>query len=76
MPIYEYGCNKCGYEFEELVSDMEFLPRCPKCGSTETGKLMSLCARSGSKKESSGMTSSASGCGSCSGGNCASCCGK
>ena len=43
MPIYEYSCEKCGREFEELVFD-DAAPVCPHCGSRETHKLMSRCA--------------------------------
>ncbi|MDE7371059.1 MAG: zinc ribbon domain-containing protein [Desulfovibrio sp.] len=75
MPIYEYGCEKCGRDFEELVFGDE-MPACPYCGSTETHKLMSRCARC---RSDGGMSfdmappSSGGGCAGCSGGNCASC---
>ena len=44
MPIYEYKCNACQAEFEELVSGQNDLPPCPKCGSDKVSKLMSACA--------------------------------
>ena len=44
MPMYEYRCNKCGEIFEELVSSDDEKVPCPKCGSTETEKLLSACA--------------------------------
>ncbi len=33
MPIYEYRCEKCGYQFEVMqkVSD-DPITKCPKCG--------------------------------------------
>ncbi len=33
MPIYEYRCLSCGYQFEEMqrISD-EPIKTCPKCG--------------------------------------------
>jgi len=33
MPIYKYGCESCGYKFEELqkIGDKP-LEECPKCG--------------------------------------------
>ncbi len=42
MPIYEFNCNKCGEEFEEIVgmSDKE-TPPCPKCGGKDTERMMS-----------------------------------
>lgn len=76
MPIYEYGCEKCGRDFEELVFGNEF-PACPHCGSAETHKLMSCCARRrGDNSMSYGdmpTSTSGGGCAGCSGGNCASC---
>lgn len=33
MPIYEYKCNLCGYEFSQYQGIKEEpLQRCPKCG--------------------------------------------
>ena len=77
MPIYEYCCDKCGKEFEELVFD-DSTPACPYCGSSLTHKLMSsCCVRCGSDASSSGSGStgagSGGGCAGCAGGNCASC---
>ena len=75
MPIYEYGCEKCGRDFEELVFGDE-MPACPYCGSGETHKLMSRCARCRSDSAASfdmAPPSSGGGCAGCSGGNCASC---
>lgn len=43
MPIYEYKCRECGFEFEELMSSDDDSPQCPKCGSSKTEKLMSAC---------------------------------
>lgn len=40
MPIYEYRCQTCEEEFEELVSPGE-TPACPECGTTKLEKLMS-----------------------------------
>jgi len=42
MPIYEYKCQKCGKEFEELqrITDPS-LPSCPFCNGPVT-KLLSL----------------------------------
>ncbi|QGY40038.1 zinc ribbon domain-containing protein [Pseudodesulfovibrio cashew] len=81
MPIFEYQCNDCGNEFEELVFDRDECPPCPKCGSKETGKLMSAVrsrvgggpAASGGESESAPAPAASSGCAGCSGGNCSSC---
>lgn len=75
MPIYEYSCQKCGRDFEELVFD-ETPPTCPYCGSNDTQKLMSCCARRRNGAEGgeyAASTSGGGGCAGCSGGNCASC---
>ncbi len=43
MPIYEYACQECGDEFEELVSaSTEKNPQCPSCNSYKTEKKMSV----------------------------------
>lgn len=75
MPIYEYCCEKCDMEFEELVFD-DKAPPCPHCGSTQTHKLMSRCAHcTGDSGDGNYASSSGAGggCAGCSGGNCASC---
>ena len=43
MPIYEYGCQRCGHTFERLqkVSDSP-IDECPECGvQGEVKKLIS-----------------------------------
>lgn len=44
MPIYEYRCARCGEKFELFVRSaaQEVVPQCPKCGSVETRKALSL----------------------------------
>lgn len=82
MPIYEFVCEKCKEEFEELVLKDEEV-KCPKCGAKEVSKLMSACrfktggpivlnsSNSSASSRSGGFSSS--GCAGCSGGNCSSC---
>lgn len=42
MPIYEYKCHKCGYEFEHLAKKFsEKPPACPKCHSHQCSRLLS-----------------------------------
>ena len=43
MPIHEFKCNSCNYEFELLIMNKDELEavRCPKCQSPECNKLMS-----------------------------------
>ena len=84
MPIFEYKCNDCGNEFEELVFDRDECPPCPKCQSAKTAKLMSAvrskvgggapAPETGSGETDSGSSfSSSSPCAGCSGGDCSNC---
>ena len=44
MPIYEYRCGDCGYEFIELVGiskHEEMRPTCPKCKSANVEQVFS-----------------------------------
>lgn len=43
MPIYEYGCQACGREFEALVRS-DTVPECPACHSTALEKKLSVFA--------------------------------
>lgn len=74
MPIFEFKCESCGKEFEEMTGRDEAAPPCPDCGG-HARKLMSACRRmrgSGSGGDYA-PSSSGGGCGGCMGGNCASC---
>lgn len=44
MPIYEYRCDECGEKFELLVRSVarQTAPTCPKCGSPQVQKNISL----------------------------------
>ncbi|MCP4685282.1 MAG: zinc ribbon domain-containing protein [bacterium] len=46
MPIFEFKCSDCDHKFEDLVPNSETRLKCPKCGSENTGKLMSTFAAS------------------------------
>ncbi len=76
MPIYEYYCDKCHKEFEELVFGDD-MPACPHCGAAECQKLMSrACVHHGGAQgggEYMPPSSGGSKCSGCSGGNCATC---
>ncbi len=54
MPIFEYKCNGCEEEFEELVTSSTEEVKCPKCGSSNIDKLFSRFAGSSCKGCSSG----------------------
>jgi putative FmdB family regulatory protein len=70
MPIFEYICEKCGNEFEELVFDRQAPVNCPGCGSKKPRKKFSVFAH----KSDSGFTSSSgSSCSGCTTSNCSGC---
>jgi putative FmdB family regulatory protein len=49
MPIYEYQCLSCRYEFETLVRASSSAPACPRCHGTDLEKRLStFAARTGS----------------------------
>ncbi len=82
MPIYEYQCNACSKEFEEIVM-REMTVACPQCGSGDTHKLISKCrfsmggdngvTKAAQWRAMGGQSPSKPKCGGCSGGDCASC---
>ncbi len=50
MPLYDYHCKACDETFELLVrSDTRLV--CPKCGSEDLEKLVSLTAPQGKTKQ-------------------------
>lgn len=62
MPLYEFHCERCDEEFEELVSRSSTIDEvvCPSCGSGEVRRLQSGFASIGSSKGSSLGSSSCS----------------
>jgi len=45
MPIYEYLCNECNYEFEELQKFNDPLVKiCPTCGENSVERKVSASA--------------------------------
>jgi len=72
MPIYEFECKKCGLRFDYLVrASQEEIP-CPKCKSKNLRRLISSFAFS-SKDAQGNITTSSSGCSSCTSRNCSGC---
>ncbi len=73
MPIYEYQCKSCGERFEKLIrtitSTQEPKADCPKCGSAQTSRALSVFAvgGEGAGKSSSSSASDAPMCGRCGG---------
>ena len=70
MPIYEYVCNKCDYEFEKLVFSSSEKMDCPQCKSKKVSRKMSAFAFSSGGKFKSTASSS---CGSCASSSCSGC---
>ena len=73
MPIYEYQCEKCRKEFECIVLGSDEDISCPDCEGENVHRLMSACSFKSSGDYSSPAASSAPGCASCAGKNCATC---
>lgn len=69
MPIFEYKCNDCGEEFEELVSGQNPDIACIKCNSKNINKKFSVFGMSGVEKQ----VSSGASCSSCSSSSCSTC---
>ena len=71
MPIYEFQCDDCGTDFEELYRSIKERrrPHCAECGSKNVHKKFSTFATGGS----SGDGDSGGGCGACARSSCAGC---
>ena len=68
MPIYEFHCDACGADFEELFRSSSEKRKmvCPKCSSAKVHKKMSSFAMGGG-------SGGGGGCGGCSRSSCAGC---
>ncbi len=42
MPLYEYQCEPCDHIFETLIRGAGDVAHCPKCGSVDVAKLLSV----------------------------------
>ena len=62
MPIYEYKCESCGHEYEQLrrMSDADLNLECPDCRSEHVRRLLSSFAAHGG---GGGASMDAMGCG-------------
>jgi putative FmdB family regulatory protein len=57
MPLYEFECNSCHHQFEELIlSSSKTVEECPECHDKNVKKLMSA----GSLRTGGGTTVSSS----------------
>lgn len=72
MPIYEYKCNACGRDFEELVRSAAASRKvaCPECGAREVERRHSVFAAHNAPVKSTSLPRG--GCGGCAeaGGSC------
>ncbi|MBM3123343.1 MAG: zinc ribbon domain-containing protein [Chloroflexi bacterium] len=61
MPVYEYDCEACGDRFDKLVLNTARDPKiqCPRCGSDQVSKRLSLIASSSGGSRGSGTPSAA-----------------
>ncbi len=55
MPLYEYRCAGCDYEFETLVRPGD-VPECPKCKGTSLARLLSQVAVSSEHTRQANLT--------------------
>jgi len=74
MPIYEFQCDDCGTDFEELYRSIKERrrPHCAECGSRNVHKKFSTFATGGSSAGAS-AGDSGGGCGTCTRSSCAGC---
>ncbi len=74
MPIYEYGCEACGREFEVLILRPSQAVACPSCGGANLQRRISSCGlKSGRSAGEPASTPARSGCGTCTSRHCSSC---
>ena len=72
MPIFEYHCQKCEEEFEQIVFNGKTKVQCPNCKSGKVAKKVSAFSfKSGSKYVAA--SSNSTGCSSCSSHHCGTC---
>jgi putative FmdB family regulatory protein len=64
MPLYEFACEECGQQSEQLVRSGS-VPRCPECGSGQLSRLLSIVAAPARGESTGGEGNTPSGpCGS------------
>ena len=51
VPIYEYRCQQCNANFEQLVRSSKDKVKCPKCAGQRVRRMPSVFAMSGSSKD-------------------------
>lgn len=68
MRLYDFHCNGCGHDFEDLVREVADA-RCPKCATADVEKALSAFAVGGKAAQTSGNGGGCAG-GFCGGGAC------
>jgi putative FmdB family regulatory protein len=63
MPIFEYICQDCGVQFEQIVPRYDSLTDCPGCNSSRVEKQLSVFAVAGGSSSSEAFPEA--GCGRC-----------
>jgi len=51
LPIFEYNCRGCLYDFEQLVRTTREPVRCPKCDSSSVEKQLSVFSSPANRSE-------------------------
>ena len=66
MPIYKFHCEKCGKEYEDLVSKRGDTSPCPDCGCEKVHRMVSapagMIGKDGASSSSAGSSCSCSTC--------------
>ncbi len=71
MPIYEFRCKKCNFDFRTLVrSNANAEPVCPQCGDEKVVRLLSVTAKQGTDGDSGASMCGSGQCCSSMGGGC------
>jgi putative FmdB family regulatory protein len=73
MPLYEYQCKECGYQFDALrpIKDADKPIACKQCSSEHSQRQISIFFAQSAGRVVAG--NNGGGCAGCSGGSCASC---
>jgi putative FmdB family regulatory protein len=55
MPLYEYYCQPCDHAFETLIRSTADRAKCPRCGSIDVAKQLSVPAAHVGRAQSSAL---------------------